>query len=347
MSDNKMTHRNFTSHGLASLMLAGALLAGPAVMLAGDTSADGEGDSRGQRVWERISQRHDQNNDGQVTADEVPADRFSRMDRNGDGVVTAADFEDLEGRIGRQGRRGHRGPDRMAGIAAAADADKSGTVTQAEWAEFVGGIDTNTDGLVSEEELKAHREAHQKAMGFERPEGHEGGKHHARHRKMGFMDTDGDGVLETEDLNAAFTKLDRNGDGELSEADRPKRGDRDRKRARGHFRGHRISGHLMRQADLNGDEQLTQSEWTGYLATLDSNTDGLLSREELEAARPADAAQHPEHVAGAEPKPLEVARLTELFSRRDADANGVIEGDEWHRRRGPRGERRHSQSGTR
>ncbi len=333
--------RGLKGKGPAALLLAGALLAGPAVLVAEEGAGSGEEVSeqqvtRGQRIWQRISERHDQNQDGQVTADEVPADRFSRMDRNGDGVVTAADFEDFEGRAGRKGRQGpgHRGKG-MAKVVAAADADQDGKVTQAEWSTFVGGIDADGDGLLTEDELTAHREAHRKAMGKERPEGLE--RQHARRHTRVFMDTDEDGQLETEDLLAVFSKLDRNGDGELSEADRPVRHG---KRARHRFRGHRIAGHLMRQADINADEQLTQSEWTGYLATLDSNTDGLLSREELDAARPEDAPERPNHADRGEPKPLEVARLTEMFTRRDADANGVIEGDEWSRR-GPRGHRGH------
>ena len=338
MSNKFDIHSIAKGRGLATLMLTGALLAGPTVLLAddagepaGERQVSEEQVNRGQRIWERISQRYDQNQDGQVTADEVAADRFSRMDRNGDGVVTEADFEDFEGRFGRKGRRGpgHRG---MAKIAVAADADRDGKVTQAEWSTFVGGIDADGDGLLTEEELTAHREAHRKAKGIESSEGL--GKEQRRHKRV-FMDTDEDGQLETEDLIAVFSKLDRNGDGELSEADRPVR---DGKRARHRFRGHRIAGHLMRQADINADEQLSQAEWTGYLATLDSNTDGLLSREELDAARPEDAPERPNHADRGEPKPLEVARLTEMFTRRDADGNGVIEGDEWNRR-GPRGHR--------
>jgi len=344
-------HRDFLrGHRTSLLVLASTLLMTPAFAQTGDGSVETE-TSHSQRVWERLSQKFDQNQDGQITADEVPeAERFARMDRNGDQVVTEADFEGIEhGPRGRRGHRGQRGPG-LHMMIGAADANQDGQVAADEWNVFVGSIDADGDGLLTETELTAHREAHHKALGLEKTEGvghREGRRHHPKAKA--FMDSDGDGQLETEDLTAAFSKMDRNGDGFLSEADRPSRGQGkargERKRGR---RGPRIAGHLMHQADINQDQQLTQAEWTGYLATLDSNTDGLLSRDELAATRPADAPEPPRHAEGFEPPALEVSRLTEGFARRDADSNGIIEGDEWQRRghRGERGERMRMRRGA-
>lgn len=64
-------------------------------------------------AWDLVRSEHDRNKDGKVTAAEYPRgeERFQRLDRNGDGALTEADFEGDargEGRGGR-GARGGRG----------------------------------------------------------------------------------------------------------------------------------------------------------------------------------------------------------------------------------------------
>ena len=77
-------------------------------------------------------------------------------------------------------------------------------------------------------------------------------------------------------------------------------------------RGKHIAGHLMRQADINQDEQLTRDEWTGFLATVDSDTDGQLSFSELQAVRPEDAPERPERFEGQEPPAIDVSHQRSL-----------------------------------
>ncbi|MEM8929792.1 MAG: hypothetical protein AAGE94_01385 [Acidobacteriota bacterium] len=190
-------------------VFAGALLTLLALPTLAQDAPEGEASSEN-RIWERVSQRFDIDGDGQITNEEFDSqnDRFTRMDRDQDGVLTAADFEGIEARGRTDRRRGPRGP----------------------------------------------------AM------------------------------------------------------------------------------HLMRQADINQDGELARDEWTGYLATLDSNTDGSIDRSELEAARPADAPEPPQDRPQREIE-VSVERLSQTFDRLDANADGVITEDEQPRRRG-RGARR-------
>jgi hypothetical protein len=67
---------------------------------------DGPPPSLGGRMLERL----DADGDGKITRAEFDAEaaqRFARMDRNGDGVVDAAELKDLRDRFGGRGR----GPD--------------------------------------------------------------------------------------------------------------------------------------------------------------------------------------------------------------------------------------------
>lgn len=310
----------FTQRRTASLLVASALLTAPVCFAAGDEAASAD-ETRGPRIWERVSERFDADKNGEVSAEEIgDATRFAHMDRNGDQVITSADFEGLPER-GMRGRRGPRGGGLQLAMQAA-DTDQDGKIAVAEWSAFVAQIDADGDGILSEEERSAFRQEQQKAAGVEGAEGHGRGGHMSK-----MMDTDGDGEVQVQEVAGVFTKLDRNGDGFLSSEDRPERRGF---RGRGHG-ARRIGGHLMKLADINQDQQLTREEWDGYLATLDSNTDGLLSRDELSATRPADAPE-PREIEGQERPALEVSRLSEAFSRRDQNGDGVIAEDEWARR---------------
>lgn len=192
-----------------------------------------------------------------------------------------------------------------------ADTDQDEKVSAAEWSSALNGIDTDSDGLLSREELEAHREA----LAAQSED--------LRHRRGPRRGANGELELSVADLEARFEQMDRDGDGFLSAEDRP--GPRAHRR-RGGRRG--PIPHLLRQADSNNDGSLTETEWTGFLATADSDTDGLLSRDELEALRPDDAPERGPHANDDHPG-LEVTRLTEMFQRFDADDNGVIEEGEW------------------
>ena len=241
-------------------------------------------------------------------------------------VLLLAPIAQADDESPRGPRREHRmgGPHMMlVHMAQSADADQDGKVSRDEMNAAVAAVDTDGDGFLSHEELQAHRQAVREAK--EAKAGERG-----KRQRRG-VDQNGDERLSVEEVQSLFERLDRDGDGFLTEADRPERGRSMRRGPRGGF--------FLHLADVDGDQKLTQAEWTGFLAAADADSDGTLTREELEALRPEDAPQHGAGPrAGHEPPALEVARLAELFTQLDADADGDIEGDEWPRR-GPRGPR--------
>lgn len=100
----------------------------------------------------------------------------------------------------------------------AIDADKDGSVTEAEIAAFraaaIAGADANKDGSIDLEELTA----------FETKMAAKIAQEHAN-RRMEAQDANGDGRLDSEELlappgpNMAISRLDSDGDGALSKAE--------------------------------------------------------------------------------------------------------------------------------
>jgi len=101
----------------------------------------------------------DADHDGMITRAEFIAARSSRfptMDRNGDGVVSKADF-------GRLARFKPEAATRLDTVIAQADANHDGRVTQAELAAapapIFDRIDTDHDGSINKAELAAGKAA--------------------------------------------------------------------------------------------------------------------------------------------------------------------------------------------
>lgn len=106
-----------------------------------------------------VFEHADANGDGLISLEEFKASRaqqFGRMDRNGDGVVAKSDF----GRILQM--RPQIG-ERLDAMITAADANRDGRVTRAEFlaapTPMFGRADVNRDGVVDKAELAQAREA--------------------------------------------------------------------------------------------------------------------------------------------------------------------------------------------
>ena len=153
-------------------------------------------------AWELLAGEYDGDGDGKVTAEEYTrgAERFQRLDRNRDGTLTAADFEG-SGRRGRQGRGGARpDPRAMQGrvLGRLFELGEDGSLTEAQLLEWIGKQDADHDGSLTKEEL-----------GQQFPE-------RMRVFAIRALDADGDEIISTAEMKAAFKAVDRNADGTLA-----------------------------------------------------------------------------------------------------------------------------------
>lgn len=228
-------------------------------------------------------------------------------------------------RVEQRKHRGHHGRRGGGMILFAADADRDHNITAAEWQDFLIALDGDADGLLTAEEFQAFRQARAAERGITR-EPREAPPEAAEFLNRRF-DTDGDGQVEVEDLQAKFDSLDANSDGELTSDEFPRRGPRGP-------RGRRAGSQFLRLADADQDRQITTSEWQQMIATLDADANGTISFEEIAAQRSQQRSE------GDRPE-LTVERLNEMFGQLDANADGTISSDELPQRgprhRGPRG----------
>ena len=164
------------------------------------------------------------------------------------------------------------------------DKDGNRTVEVSELPErmqkWLASADTNKDGKISVEELKAHAAAKREEM-WKR------------------ADKDGNGALTAEEVGPRWERL------QVADADRNgsvTRAELDQARAEGKLRGHKghhrhggdkAKGHgqFFERMDKNKDGALTSDEVKDHfwqrLVKADANGDGKVTKEELEQARAA------------------------------------------------------------
>jgi len=230
----------------------------------------------------------DANHDGKVTADEFTThmvQRATQVDVDGDGVVTAQEWRSQGGRWmggpgggrgphgrGMGGGPGGFGGPMMEAVFQQADADHDGRLTRAEAEAYrarrFSEADTNHDGKLDQAELAAMRNAHR-----------------AERMQVRFagLDRDGDGKISRDEapprLAAMFDEADTDHDGKLSIDE-----------MRAIRAGGRAPGGRGLGLDADGDGTVTSEEFSAMPARwfdrADANHDGVVTRDELRAARP-------------------------------------------------------------
>jgi hypothetical protein len=118
-----------------------------------DGSALGDGDgwfslalAQTRFGWDYAVATYDANADGAIAPDEFTAsDDFARLDRDGDGSVTEADFDWSEGSLTPS-------PGMM--LYFMSDADANGKVTSEEFQQFFSMLDTDEHGFLSLDDLR-------------------------------------------------------------------------------------------------------------------------------------------------------------------------------------------------
>jgi Ca2+-binding EF-hand superfamily protein len=273
--------------------------------------------ARGRRGPDALLERLDKNNDGRVELRELPdraRERWAQADTDGDGILSRAEI---------QGAMDRRMQERFA----RADADGDGKLTAAEagprmW-QHMAVADADADGAVTLEELRSavqsgklqsprgrHGKWGKRGQGGKAGQGgHPGG------RKFERFDSNGDGRLQQSEVPEFvwqhLSVADADHDGAVTRDEvqaarqngklQPPRGrsgkwGKDGKGGPPGERGKR-GGRVFERFDSNGDGRLQESEvpepvWQ-HLSAADTDHDGAVTRDEVQAARQSGKLQPP------------------------------------------------------
>lgn len=231
---------------------------------------------------------------------------------------------------GQPAHRGHHGkgfghgPGHGPGLMLfGADENDDGALSTDELNSFLSTLDANGDGILTQEEFRALHEARAAEAGIELPDepGPRGDRmfEHVTAR----LDANEDGLIQTSEVVAHFNELDTNGDGSLTGDELPMHGEH------GMRQHHAAIGMALRAADVDDDGNITTSEWTAFLNTVDEDGDGQITFEEVRRQADPDF----------EPPSVSIDQANELFNNLDANGDGTVSEDELPSRRGPRGPR--------
>ena len=188
-----------------------------------------------------------------------------------------------------------------------ADLNQDGEVSKAEFTQAAESrfyaTDANNDGFLSEDERKAHRDAE---------------RQNHKDQRFSKLDTNGDGLLSRDEVDAG---------GEKRKAHREKR--------KANMESRRQD--MMEKYDTNLDGSLSDAERTVMKAERGEKRDKRKGkRDEKRAERPKMDANDDGLVSLEE----YMSVSEQLFTRMDANADGVLTKGEGRKRKGKRGKKR-------
>jgi hypothetical protein len=144
-----LRYRDLVSAGVRQARHIEALEMAEAI-LGGSQMGPGEGwfhGSQSRYGWPWLTARYDENHDGKITRQQFggPAEFFDWLDRNGDGVLTAEDFDwsDRSAFVRQAGFANQ--------VMSFLDADGNGRVSRAEWESFFAKAARGKDHLTADD----------------------------------------------------------------------------------------------------------------------------------------------------------------------------------------------------
>lgn len=282
----------------------------------------------------------DTDGDGQLSSQEFQAvsqERFTELDTNGDGFLSAEEAKP-------KGMRRQPGPGKMLihGLVKSADQDENQMVSQEEWTAFIESLPGDADGAISAATVIEVLLANRPDDLPEPPEMEDKEAH-----LTAFLDSNENGVIDADDFQTLFIRLDRNEDGTLSSEDRPRRQHRafsGKGKMGGREHGMRRPGFhiLVKVADADDDHELTQVEWQNFVASIQGAA-GNVDTEALIAALPESrhGGSAEDWVAGISAAldedgngVLGIEEVAAVFTNLDRNQDGVVNRDD--RPEGPR-----------